>query len=122
MSSYGSLHSVDTRVKRSTMEFLSVHGILHDAVPLLVAALGSAGLWGYLSTRIKIAHDKAKHEASVVAEYSKSVKEQVECLAAKLDQLTHDKEQLLMEIADLRAELAEANATIKHLQELLRAR
>lgn len=96
--------------------------LLHHFMPFVVAILGSAGLWGYLSTRYKTQHDKAMYEANLLAKYTSGVKEQVDKLSSKLDELTHDKEQLLMEIADLRAELAEANATIKHLQEMLRAR
>ena len=96
--------------------------MLHHVMPFVVAVLGSAGLWSYLATRYRTQHDKAMREASVLAQYTTTVKDQVDKLSLKLDELTHDKEQLLMEIADLRAELAEANATIKHLQELLRAR
>ena len=100
----------------------SVQEMLHHFMPFVVAVLGSAGLWSYLATRYRAQHDKAMQEATVLSQYTTNVKEQVDKLSAKLDELTHDKEQLLMEIADLRAELAEANATIKHLQELLRAR
>lgn len=96
--------------------------MLHLVMPLVVATVGSAGLWGYLATRYRAQHDKAMNDASVIAEYNENVQRQVEKLSDKLDALARDKEQLLMEIADLRAELAEANATIKHLQELLRAR
>lgn len=96
--------------------------MLQMFMPVVLAVIGSAGLWSYLATRYRTQHDKAMREANVLAQYTTTVKEQVDKLSEKLDELTHDKEQLLMEIADLRAELAEANATIKHLQELLRAR
>jgi len=47
---------------------------------------------------------------------------QVQRLSEKLDKVIADKETLLLEMADMKAKLAEANATIKHLEEMLRQR
>lgn len=91
-------------------------------LPIIVAALGSAGLWGFLSLRAKQAHERALKEDVRSAEFNDTLKEQVDRLAEKLDKLTADKEQLLREMSDMKAALAEANATIKHLEELLRSR
>lgn len=91
-------------------------------LPIIVAALGSAGLWGFLSLRAKQNHEKSLKDEARSAEFNETLKEQVDRLAAKLDKLTADKEELLREMSDMKAALAEANATIKHLEQLLRAR
>lgn len=91
-------------------------------MPIILAVIGSAGLWGFLSQRSKMAHEKSLKEGEKEAQFNDTLKEQVERLATKIDKLTEDKEKLLLEMADMKAELAEANATIKHLEELLRSR
>jgi peptidoglycan hydrolase CwlO-like protein len=91
-------------------------------LPIIVAALGSAGLWGFLSLRAKQNFEKSLKDDARSAEFNETLKEQVDRLAEKLDKLTADKEQLLREMSDMKAALAEANATIKHLEELLRSR
>lgn len=95
---------------------------LEQMMPIILAALGSAGLWGFLSLRAKQNHERALKEEAKSAEFNETLKIQVDRLADKLDKLTADKEQLLREMSDMKAQLAEANATIKHLEELLRAR
>jgi len=88
--------------------------------PILVALVGSAGLWGFLSLKAKQNHEKSLKDDAKSAQFNETLKEQVDRLAEKLDTLTVQKEELLREIADMRAELAEARATIKHLEEMLR--
>lgn len=88
--------------------------------PILVALVGSAGLWGFLSLKAKQNHEKSLKDDAKSAQFNETLKEQVDRLAEKLDSLTAQKEELLREIADMRAELAEARATIKHLEEMLR--
>lgn len=88
--------------------------------PILVALVGSAGLWGFLSLKAKQNHEKSLKDDAKSAQFNETLKEQVDRLAEKLDNLTAQKEELLREIADMRAELAEARATIKHLEEMLR--
>lgn len=91
-------------------------------LPIIIAAMGSAGLWGFLSLRAKQAHEKSLKDDAKSAEFNDTLREQVDRLAVKLDKLTADKEQLLREMSDMKASLAEANTTIKHLEELLRAK
>jgi hypothetical protein len=91
-------------------------------LPIIVAALGSAGLWGFLSLRAKQSHERALKDDVRSAEFNDTLREQVERLSDKLDKVIADKEQLLIEMSDMRAQLAEANTTIKHLEELLRQR
>ena len=91
-------------------------------LPILIAAMGSAGLWGFLSLRAKQNHEKALKDDAKSAEFSETLRIQVDRLSEKLDKVIADKEQLLLEMANMKAQLAEANATIKHLEELLRAR
>lgn len=91
-------------------------------MPLILAALGSAGLWGFLSLRAKQSYEKSLRDDDKSAQFNDTLKEQVERLSLKLDKVIADKEQLLVEMSDMKAQLAEANATIKHLEELLRQR
>lgn len=91
-------------------------------LPIILAVLGSAGLWGFLSLRAKQSHEKALRDDNKNAEFNDTLKEQVQRLSEKLDKVIADKETLLFEMADMKAKLAEANATIKHLEEMLRQR
>ena len=91
-------------------------------MPLAIALVGSAGLWSFLSMRSKFAHERSMKDDEKSAVFNDTLKEQVERLSDKLDKVIADKEQLLVEMADMKAELAQANATIKHLEELLRSK
>lgn len=91
-------------------------------LPILIAAMGSAGLWGFLSLRARQNHEKALKDDAKSAEFSETLRIQVDRLSEKLDRVIADKEQLLLEMANMKAQLAEANATIKHLEEMLRSR
>lgn len=95
---------------------------LEAVMPIIIALIGSAGLWGFLSLRAKQSHEKALKDEARSAEFNDTLKEQVDRLAEKLDKVLADKEELLIQMADMKAELAQANATIKHLEEMLRAR
>lgn len=91
-------------------------------MPLAIALIGSAGLWSFLSMRSKFAHERSMKDDEKSAVFNDTLREQVERLSTKLDKVIADKEQLLLEMADMKAELAQANATIKHLEELLRSK
>ena len=90
--------------------------------PIIIALVGSAGLWGFLSLRAKQSHEKSLKDDAKSAEFNDTLRIQVDRLSDKLDQVISDKESLLREMSDMKASLAEANATIKHLEELLRSR
>lgn len=77
---------------------------------------------GVLSQKAKLTHEKSMKDGATVAQFNDTLKEQVESLVRKVDKLSEDKEKLLLEMSDMKASLAEANITIKHLEELLRAR
>ena len=93
-----------------------------EMTPILVALVGSAGLWGFLSLRAKQAHEKALHDNDQRAEFQETLKEQVTRLSEKVDKLVDEKQSLLESMAEIKAELAEARATIRHLEEVLRQR
>ena len=95
---------------------------LDQVSPLLLALIGSAGLWGFLSLRAKQAHEKSIKSEEKSAEFSETLRIQVDRLSEKLDKVIADKEELLLEMSDMKAALAEANTTIKHLEEMLRQR
>ena len=91
-------------------------------IPVIIALIGSAGLWGFLSQKAKLTHEKNMKDGATVAQFNDTLKAQVDSLVAKVDKLSEDKEKLLLEMSDMKAALAEANVTIKHLEEMLRAR
>ena len=95
---------------------------LDQVSPLLLALIGSAGLWGFLSLRAKQAHEKSIKSEEKSAEFNETLRIQVDRLSEKLDKVIADKEELLLEMSDMKAALAEANTTIKHLEEMLRQR
>ena len=91
-------------------------------MPLLVALVGASGVWAYLTKRSERAYLEAKEDREGRAEFNETLKAQVDRLSDKVDILVADKEELLKEIAALRAELGEARATIKHLESMLMSR
>lgn len=91
----------------------------NEATPIVIALLGSAGLWTYLRIRSENQYNALAAEREYRGEFNETLRQQVEKLSAKLDKLADDKEELLKEIATLRHELGEAKATIKHLEHML---
>ena len=91
-------------------------------LPVIIALIGSAGLWGFLSQKAKLTHEKNMKDGATVVQFNDTLKAQVDNLITKVDKLSEDKEKLLLEMSDMKAALAEANVTIKHLEEMLRAR
>lgn len=89
-------------------------GIEH-IITIVVALVGSAGFWSFMSMR-----EKQRRDANT--EYQTTLKAQVDRLADKLDDKTVQIEELLKEIAELRSDLSTAKATIIHLETLLRNR
>ena len=91
-------------------------------MPLAIALVGSAGLWSFLTMRNKLNHEKSMSHDPRSAQFNDTLREQVDRLSDKLDKVIADKEQLLVEMSDMKAELAQARATIKHPEEMLRSR
>ena len=79
----------------------------------IAALLGSAGFWAYMTTRAKLSAQRQTAD-------NVSLRDMVHDLSGKLDRYTEEKEELLREIGLLRAELSAAQATIQHLEAMLR--
>jgi len=86
-----------------------------EILSFIIALIGSAGFWSFISLR-------EKQKSLTQSAYTDTLVQQVERLAARVDTMNDDKELLLREIAELRADLGEAQTTIKHLEEMLRHR
>ena len=84
-------------------------------VPIVVAFLSSMGLWKYLQSRSDQEYERR-------SEFRRTLQDQIDTLSEQVGKLNYQKESLLREIAELREALAEAKATILHLEELLRRR
>lgn len=95
---------------------------IEELLPIAIALVGSAGLWGFLSLKAKQSHERALKGEVKHAEFNDTLKDQVQKLDAKVDKLVLEKEDLLKAIADLRAELAEARVTVQHLESVVRLR
>lgn len=95
---------------------------IEELLPIFIALVGSAGLWGFLSLKAKHSHERALKGETQSAEFNDTLKTQVQKLDAKVDKLVLEKEELLKAIADLRAELSEARVTVQHLQSIVQSR
>lgn len=82
---------------------------------LIIALAGSAGFWSFMALR-------EKNKGNPASEYSTTLKSQIDGLAKRLDAKDLKIEQLLGEIANLRADLSAAKVNILHLETLLRAK
>lgn len=82
---------------------------------LIIALTGSAGFWTFVNMY-------QKNKANIASEYSDTLKSQVDGLAKRLDAKDLKIEQLLGEIANLRAELSSAKANMANLEQLLRSK
>jgi len=95
---------------------------IEELLPVFIALVGSAGLWGFLSLKAKHSHERALKGETQSAEFNETLKEQVTRLDKKVDKLVLEKEELLNAIADLRSELAEARVNVQHLEAIVRSR
>jgi|DEB0MinimDraft_10_1074344.scaffolds.fasta_scaffold03605_8 uncharacterized protein YlxW (UPF0749 family) len=96
-----------------------------DWTPIIVAAigiLGTGGLWQWMQVKAKISAEAKEADKADKAEFRESLKAQVDNLQKENKDLREKVELLLKEMAEVKAELAAANATIKHMEEQLRNR
>jgi peptidoglycan hydrolase CwlO-like protein len=91
-------------------------------VALLLAIGGSAGLWKYLSQRAAYQQERMLHTEEHGEEFTSLLIAQIRSLDQKVDKLLNEKDELLLAIADLKADLASAKATIAHLETMIRFR
>lgn len=94
-------------------------------VTIIVAAisvLGGAGFWGWMQHKSKLAYESKVADKADKNEFRETLKLQVDRLAEQVNQLVAEKEQLLREMSDLKANVAAQAVTIQHLEERLRNR
>jgi hypothetical protein len=96
--------------------------MLDQIVPIAIALAGSAAFWGYLTQKNKQNHERMMKSDAATAEFNESLREQVDILNAKVDRLLSEKEELMIAVGKLSADLAAAQITIKHLEEKLMSR
>jgi peptidoglycan hydrolase CwlO-like protein len=88
-------------------------------MPIIIALISAGGLWTYLSKKAQHQYEAMKDDKNRSAEFQETLKEQVDRLSDKLDKVLEDKEQLLREVSELKASLARAEETIRHLEQRL---
>ena len=90
---------------------------LNELIIACIGVVSGAGFWGYLSNRasIKLKQEHDKEQALV-----KHLLDEIEELKVKVDTLIQDKEDLLLEIATLRSELAAAKAELHAMTNAIR--
>lgn len=86
----------------------------------IIGVLTTGGFWNYLQNKTKLNQENRRYESQANLEFRESLKNQVRILNEKVDKLVTEKEELLLEMAIIQRQLAEANLTIVHLQEYLR--
>lgn len=91
-------------------------------MPVIIALIGAGGLWQLLSLRAKQAHELLMQDKEERGEFNETLRVQVDRLAEQVNTLVKEKEALLHSMAELKADLAAAQATIKHLESALMAR
>jgi peptidoglycan hydrolase CwlO-like protein len=89
-------------------------------VVALISVIGGAGFWSWMQKKSELSHSSQAEEAKERNEFRETLKIQVDRLADQVNELVREKEGLLREMADLRAELSAAQRTILHLEETLR--
>ncbi len=95
---------------------------MNTLMPLAIALVGSAGLWSFLSMRSKFAHERSLKEDERSAVFNDTLKEQLDRVVAENKELHVKVEQLLEQMSEVKAELAQSKATIQHLETLLRTK
>jgi len=86
----------------------------------LIGVLGGAGFWGWMQKRSELSHKEMQEDKEERNEFRETLKTQVDMLQTENKDLREKVELLLKEMAEVKAELAAANATIRHLEEQLR--
>ena len=87
--------------------------------PIIIALVGAGGMWQLFALRAKQAHEARIADKQERGEFNDTLREQVDRLAEKLDAVTAENKKLLLEMAELKAQLASAQTTIKHLEAAL---
>jgi peptidoglycan hydrolase CwlO-like protein len=95
---------------------------LTTIIVAFISVLGGAGFWGWMQHKSKLAYAAKAADKADKNEFRESLKAQVDMLQQENKDLREKVEQLLKEMAEVKAALAAANATIKHLEEQLRNR
>lgn len=91
-------------------------------VPIIVALVGAGGMWQLFSLKAKQAHERMMQDKEERGEFNETLRAQVDRLAEQVNALVREKEALLHGMAELKAELAAAQTTIKHLEMSLMSR
>ncbi|MEO1942858.1 MAG: hypothetical protein ABGY11_01025, partial [Candidatus Thioglobus sp.] len=89
-------------------------------VAVILAVVGSAGLWKYLTQRASYQQARVINSEENSEEFTSLLIDQIKSLNVKVDKLLKEKDELFIAIADLKADLASAKATIMHLETTIR--
>lgn len=95
---------------------------IEQVIALIGALGGAAGFWKYLTVRAEKENESLMLDKEQRAEFNSTLRTQVESLMAKVDKLVEEKEELLEAMMEIKAELAEARTTVKHLEDIIRMR
>ncbi len=96
-----------------------------DWTPIIVAVIGifgSAGLWQWFQFKAKLAMEAKATDTRDKIAFRKNLELQVETMSDENKDLREKVEHLLLEMADVKAQLASAHATIRFLEDKLMSR
>jgi outer membrane murein-binding lipoprotein Lpp len=85
-------------------------------MPAIIAIVGAGGMWQLFALKAKQAHEARLADKQERGEFNDTLKMQVDRLAEQVNTLTAQKEELLLAMSELKAELSAAKVTIAHLE------
>jgi predicted nuclease with TOPRIM domain len=85
----------------------------------LIGLAGSAGLWSWFRMKAELSAETKKNEKAERVAFRENLEDQVETLHDENKDLREKVERLLIEMAEVKAQLAEAHATIRYLEDKL---
>jgi uncharacterized protein (UPF0335 family) len=89
----------------------------------LVTAIGGAGaFWQYLNAKAERENERLMADKETRAEFNTTLRAQVDMLMSKVDKLVDEKEDLMTALMEVKEDLAEARAQVKHLEDIVRLR
>lgn len=87
-----------------------------------ITVLSGAGFWSWMQKKSELAYAKSERENAETIQFRETLKSQIDDLHTENKALREKVEELLLDTADLKAELADAKATIRHLEQQLMMR
>lgn len=87
-----------------------------------ITVVSGAGFWSWMQKKSELAYARTEQQNNETVQFRETLKSQIDGLHEENRALRLKVEELLRDTADLKAELADAKATIRHLEQQLMMR